>query len=120
MSDEVCDLLLGLLEKDPNVRITPEEIQEHPWFKGLDWEALIQKDLKPPWKPTVHGPFDLSQIDPTVLQEAPIDTPDDRLAPGVQFSSEDEDLFAGFTYEGQEVGSLLKKGENTNITLVRM
>eukprot|EP01124_Arcella_intermedia_P015647 TRINITY_DN221_c0_g1_i2.p1 TRINITY_DN221_c0_g1~~TRINITY_DN221_c0_g1_i2.p1 ORF type:complete len:403 (-),score=95.25 TRINITY_DN221_c0_g1_i2:29-1237(-) len=115
MSDEVCDLLLGLLEKDPRDRITPDEIQEHPWFKGIDWEALIQKHIKPPWKPTVHGPMDMSQIDPSLLQETPADTPDEKFR-FMEFSSEDEDLFEGFTFEGAEVGSLFKKGES-NIAL---
>jgi len=36
-----------LLEKDPKKRIGSqqgfEEIKEHPWLKGMDWNSLSQK-----------------------------------------------------------------------------
>jgi len=119
ISDEACDFLLGMLEKDPTDRMTPPEIQEHQWFKGLDWEALIQKQLEPPWKPTVKGFMDMSQIDPILLQEVPCDTPDAKRGP-LDLSEGDEDLFAGFTYEGAQVGSILEAtmaGSSSNIIL---
>lgn len=33
VSDEAKDLLLGLLEKDPEFRITAKEALQHPWIK---------------------------------------------------------------------------------------
>jgi len=106
MSEDACDFLIGLLEKDPEDRMTPPEIQDHPWFKGFDWEALIQKRLKPPWKPCVKGPMDMSQIDPDILKEPPFDTPD--VFP--DFIKGDEDLFEGFTFEGVEVTTTMTGG----------
>jgi len=114
MSDDACDLLLGLLEKDPENRMSPLEIQDHAWFKGFDWEALIQKRLKPPWKPGVKGPMDMSQIDPDLLKETPFDTPD-VLFP-VDFIKGDEDLFEGFTFEGVEVTTAMT-GSMSNVDL---
>jgi len=114
MSDDACDLLLGLLEKDPENRMSPLEIQDHLWFKGFDWEALIQKRLKPPWKPGVKGPMDMSQIDPDLLKETPFDTPD-VLFP-VDFIKGDEDLFEGFTFEGVEVTTAMT-GSMSNVDL---
>jgi len=116
MSEEACDFLLGLLEKDPENRMTPAEIQEHQWFKSFDWEALIQKKLKPPWRPSVKGPMDMSQIDPELLSELPFDTPDVKR--GVMDLSEgEEDLFAGFTYEGAQVGVLEPTVTGSNLSL---
>lgn len=103
MSDLACDFLIGLLEKDPEDRMTASEIQEHPWFKGFDWEGLYNKSLRAPWKPSVSGPMDFSQIDPDLIREAAVDTPDKRSP--LDFSEGDEDLFAGFTYDGAEIGT---------------
>jgi aurora kinase len=33
LSIDVCDLILGLLEEDPNDRISLEDVQNHPWIK---------------------------------------------------------------------------------------
>eukprot|EP01123_Difflugia_compressa_P006035 TRINITY_DN18176_c0_g1_i1.p1 TRINITY_DN18176_c0_g1~~TRINITY_DN18176_c0_g1_i1.p1 ORF type:complete len:456 (+),score=79.70 TRINITY_DN18176_c0_g1_i1:78-1445(+) len=120
MSEEACDFLLGMLEKNPQDRLTPNEIQEHPWFSGLDWEALIQKKLEPPWKPHVNGPLDTSQIDPQILKEQPFDSHEPNRGP-LDLSEGDQALFAGFTYEGEAVGgSVLAatvSGNATNVSL---
>ncbi|KAK8517920.1 hypothetical protein V6N13_128080 [Hibiscus sabdariffa] len=44
-------LIRRLLEKDPNQRITLEEIKGHDYFKGLDWD-LILRIQRPPFIPT--------------------------------------------------------------------
>ena len=46
------NLLTRLFEKDPSKRIKEEEVKAHPWFKGIDWEAALNKRLKPP-KPII-------------------------------------------------------------------
>jgi len=116
LSDTVCDFILGLLDKDPNERMTAAEIQEHSWFEGFDWESLFHKAMKPPWKPTVKNYSDFSQVDPELLQEAPIDTPDVRSP--LDFSEEDEDLWRGFTFDGVEIGEgVLMKHNIENLKL---
>ena len=50
-SDELKDLLQKLLCKNLNRRIgiySKEELKEHPWFKGLDWDKLSRKAINPP------------------------------------------------------------------------
>ena len=32
-SDDLCDLIDRMLQYDPNLRITMEQIMEHPWFQ---------------------------------------------------------------------------------------
>ena len=50
-SDELKDLLKQLLCKDPHKRIgvlDKNELKNHIWFKGLDWNKIAAKEIKPP------------------------------------------------------------------------
>lgn len=52
MSDEVIDLIKHLLQVDPEKRLGfngIKEIMDHPWFAGLDWDAI--DDLEPVFVP---------------------------------------------------------------------
>jgi hypothetical protein len=44
-----------------------EEIMEHDFFKNLDWEAVADKQLVPPFIPKVKGVNDLNQICSSVV-----------------------------------------------------
>ena len=55
--------LLKLLERDPKKRLGsgPEdanEIIQHPWFAGFDWQALMQKSLKAEYLPDCNQEYD--------------------------------------------------------------
>lgn len=30
-----------------------QDIKAHPWFKGVDWEAIYKKEAIPPFEPDV-------------------------------------------------------------------
>ena len=50
-SDELKDLLKQLLCKDPYKRIgvlDKNEIKNHIWFKGINWNKIANKEVKPP------------------------------------------------------------------------
>ena len=47
-SDKAKSLLKKLLEKNPEKRIDIEEIKKHKFFKGIDWNELEVKNIKPP------------------------------------------------------------------------
>ena len=50
-SEDLKDLMKKLLEKDPNKRFgvfDKNEIKQHPFFKGIDWEKLANKEISPP------------------------------------------------------------------------
>ena len=50
-SENLKDLMRKLLEKDPNKRFgiyDKNEIKNHPFFKGIDWEKLKNKEITPP------------------------------------------------------------------------
>jgi len=64
MSEEVKDLLTKLLMKDPKERLGTngevEEIMAHPWFADIDFNALLRKELEPPFIPELSD--DLSDV----------------------------------------------------------
>lgn len=39
-----------------------KDVKGHEWFKSMDWEALLQKKLKPLFKPKVSGADDASNF----------------------------------------------------------
>lgn len=65
ISTELMDLLLGLLRKDPRERFGKNisDILTHPYFKGTDWDLLLQKKIKAPWKPKLSSALDVGYVD---------------------------------------------------------
>jgi len=101
MSDDACEFLAGLLEKDPEQRLLPDEIKAHPWFEGLDWDALAKKQIEPLWKPSVKDNFDYTHFDEEVITETAKDSlPNKNPLKGLD--AKDDDIFEGFTYNREE------------------
>lgn len=68
MSEEVKDLISKMLEKDPKNRIGTEggvdEIQQHPWFEGFDFDKLLNRELDAPMIPKLSDDLeDVSNFD---------------------------------------------------------
>ena len=56
LSKEARSIFLGLLDRDPKRRLgctdrDAFEIQEHPFYKDIDWNKMYRKELKPPFIP---------------------------------------------------------------------
>lgn len=63
MTPEMEDLIHQLFVLDPAKRIGSlakgiNEIYVHPWFIGVDFAKLRQKELKAPWVPEIDDPLD--------------------------------------------------------------
>jgi len=72
VSDSARSLIAMLLEKDPTRRLTnPLLMKRHPFFEGIDWDALYRRKVVPPFVPPVKSAADISQIDPLFTEEAP-------------------------------------------------
>lgn len=97
LSPDTKDILLKLLERDPNKRLADAaSIKSHPYFKGVNWEKLIQKEVVPPFVPPVTSPEDISQVDPAFTSEKPsIYDPSDV---GGKISSEAQKKFEDFNF----------------------
>lgn len=52
VSATATNLISGLLTVDPKARLGAKggwaEIKAHPWFNEINWDKLLNKELKPP------------------------------------------------------------------------
>lgn len=63
ISSELMDVLRRLFEKDPAKRITTQELKNHPWFVGIDWNALDNQAVQPPSIPALSCDSDVVHFD---------------------------------------------------------
>lgn len=114
LSPEGRSFVKGLLNRNPRHRLGAvddgRELRAHPFFADIDWEALRQKKIPPPFKPHLVSETDTSNFDPEFTQTStsymnkqPIAaTP---LSPAMQAK------FAGFTFVDE---SAIEEHYNTN------
>ena len=62
------DLVTKLLERTPTKRLGvlvngPQDVLNHPWFRGIEWEKLVAEQIRPPFKPKVASDGDASNFD---------------------------------------------------------
>jgi len=93
------DLLNKLFIKDPDQRLGSgkdgsKNVKAHDWFKGVNWDALLKKEIKPPFVPVISGEFDVSNFDPEFTETPVVES----------YTKETKELkdFGGFTYEGED------------------
>jgi len=98
-------LLTGLLTRDPNLRLGvngAEEIKKHAFFsKHIDFDMLLAKKIQPPFKPSVASAIDTSNFDQVFTSEEPLDS----VVPESELSKTVQEQFAGFSYDGRELGT---------------
>ena len=62
------DLVTKLLERTPTKRLGvlvngPQDVLNHTWFRGIDWNKLVAEQIRPPFKPKVANDGDTSNFD---------------------------------------------------------
>ncbi|KAM9482958.1 serine/threonine-protein kinase N2 isoform 2-T2 [Clarias gariepinus] len=100
LSTEAISIMRRLLRRNPERRLgagerDAEEVKKHPFFRNVDWSALLAKKIRPPFMPTIKGREDVSNFDDEFTSEAPILTP--PREPRILNTSEQE-LFTDFDY----------------------
>jgi len=117
-SDDAKSLIKGLLARNPSHRLgthhDAEEIKNHPFFALIDWEALGNKQVSPPFKPNVSSDDDTSCFDPAFTEEeTTIDWPtiSKNLSRNGTNASE---VFSGFTYSGETGVGIRESATLTN------
>merc|ERR1712217_163927 len=63
----VGDLIRGLLRNDPSERLPmrpggTQNIKDHKWFEGFDWQSMFALELEAPYKPVVKSKKDLANF----------------------------------------------------------
>ena len=73
ISDTAKALITKLLVKNQDLRLGSkggfEEIKKHPFFEGMDFEALYNQKVTPPFKPALNGLLDLQNFDSEFTSE---------------------------------------------------
>ena len=102
-SADLRSLLSGLLERDPSKRICGgEAFRNHPFFRGLDFERLYNREIRPEFVPDV-ATNDLRYFDKQFLQET-------TAVPNLDMPNDPNDAtskkFEGFEFASNDSGSL--------------
>mmetsp|Transcript_10419 Transcript_10419/g.9200 ORF Transcript_10419/g.9200 Transcript_10419/m.9200 type:complete len:201 (+) Transcript_10419:476-1078(+) len=77
VSKEAEDLVSKLLERQKNKRLgahkDQDEILSHPFFKGIDFEAILNKTATPPYKPFLNpnDPYYVSNFNNELIKQPP-------------------------------------------------
>ncbi|XP_060754867.1 serine/threonine-protein kinase N1 isoform X2 [Neoarius graeffei] len=100
LSSEAIGIMRRLLRRNPERRLgsgekDAEEVKKQPFFRNMDWEALLLRKLPPPFVPTIGDREDVSNFDEEFTTEAPTLTP--PREPRV-LSRKDQDSFRDFDY----------------------
>lgn len=108
MDENTKSILLGLLERDPTKRLADAaHVKAHPYFKGLDWEKLLRKEVPAPFIPPVKSKLDTSMVDPMFTSERATISDGTEAKGGI--TSEQQKKFEGFTFIPEEENDRTKR-----------
>merc|ERR1712137_333385 len=98
-SAEACDLLRGMLTRDPAKRLGAggaKEIMRMPFFASLDWEAVMARQVPAEFIPPTKR-AGLTNFDQEFTQEAPVDSYDPKQ---LSSTAVERANIEGFTFVG--------------------
>jgi len=96
VSNEAADLIQKFLTRDQVSRLQDYEvIKKHPWFRSLNWEKLLKREITPPFIPSVKSSNDIGNIDKEFLEQ---DVDEEDEEENQDQSMVKPDTFGGFTF----------------------
>uniref|UniRef100_A0A673W2H5 protein kinase C n=1 Tax=Salmo trutta TaxID=8032 RepID=A0A673W2H5_SALTR len=100
LSTEAIGIMRRLLRRNPERRLgsaekDADDVKKQPFFRSMDWEALLQRRLPPPFVPNIRGREDVSNFDEEFTAETPALTPPRERR---TLSRKDQDCFKDFDY----------------------
>ncbi|XP_008557174.1 ribosomal protein S6 kinase beta-1 [Microplitis demolitor] len=98
LTHDARDLIRKLLKRQVAQRLgsapsDAEQVKSHIFFRHINWNDVISRKLKVPFKPTLTSEDDVSQFDKKFTSSLPIDSP-----PEYTLSESANRVFQGFTY----------------------
>lgn len=113
LSEEAISLLKGLFIINPNNRLGSgvngvNDIKQHSFFKTIDWEAIYEKQIKPPFIPKIQNDLDTKYID----REFTDCSPKDSINVGDSLPNS-QNPYNNFTYDSGD--EIRKNGQNVEI-----
>ena len=101
LSKDVSDFILRLLVKDPRQRMgggptDAEEVKAHKFFRTINWDDLLRKNIPAPFVPRISSDTDVSNFSEEFTSMIPADSPG-ITPPNV------EKVFKGYSYVAPSV-----------------
>ncbi|CAK6949955.1 protein kinase C theta type [Scomber scombrus] len=95
LTKDARDILIKLFVREPEERLGVKgNIRQHSFFSSTDWEALEQREVAPPFRPTLTSPSDCSNFDKEFINEKPRLSCADRTL----INSVDQTMFRNFSF----------------------
>nr|XP_055045596.1 protein kinase C theta type isoform X1 [Misgurnus anguillicaudatus]XP_055045597.1 protein kinase C theta type isoform X1 [Misgurnus anguillicaudatus]XP_055045598.1 protein kinase C theta type isoform X1 [Misgurnus anguillicaudatus]XP_055045599.1 protein kinase C theta type isoform X1 [Misgurnus anguillicaudatus] len=95
LTKDARDILVKLFVREPERRLGIKgNIRQHAFFRDTDWNALENRQVEPPFKPTVASPSDCSNFDKEFINEKPRLSAADRTL----INSVDQSMFNNFSF----------------------
>jgi serine/threonine protein kinase len=94
------DLIEKLFVSNPKKRLgynSSDEVKNHPFFKGIDFDKVLRKEYKPPFIPKLKDDTDLKYFDENYTHLNV-----DSEKPEIKADEEDEFNFEGFSFQQDE------------------
>eukprot|EP01017_Pseudomicrothorax_dubius_P040911 TRINITY_DN6491_c0_g1_i4.p1 TRINITY_DN6491_c0_g1~~TRINITY_DN6491_c0_g1_i4.p1 ORF type:complete len:351 (-),score=64.92 TRINITY_DN6491_c0_g1_i4:115-1167(-) len=64
VSANAANLIQSLLKRDPDFRLGSnddvDDLKQHSWFSDVDWDAMLRREIPPPFIPVLNSDQDLS------------------------------------------------------------
>lgn len=102
LSKDAVSILQAFFTQDPDKRLGSgndgvKNIKAHPFFKNIDWEAIFNKKIKPPFIPRISSDSDTKYIDSEFTNLTPVDSynPQDML--------DGDTDYKGFSYSQDKI-----------------
>jgi len=61
VSKSAKSLIKRLLNRNPAERIDLQNIKEHRWFRGINWDDVRAKTMIPPFRPSIENPLEYDE-----------------------------------------------------------
>ncbi|XP_035257725.1 protein kinase C theta type-like isoform X1 [Anguilla anguilla] len=95
LSKDSRDILIKLFVREPERRLGVKgNVRQHLFFREVDWTALENRQVDPPFRPTVSSPSDCSNFDKEFINEKPRLSCADRTL----INSVDQTMFNNFSF----------------------
>ncbi|KAF8349622.1 kinase-like domain-containing protein [Amanita rubescens] len=105
VSDECKDFLCQMLEKDPAGRLRIGlDMTSHPYFTGVDWEAMRNRTVLPPWVPDFVKGHHFFEDWGTI----------EYFVPGSALTKDEEAVLPGFVYTSTDLQCNASEDESLN------
>ncbi|XP_066561195.1 protein kinase C theta type [Amia ocellicauda] len=97
------EILVKLFVREPERRLGVKgNIRQHAFFRDINWTALENREIEPPFKPRVKSPNDCSNFDKEFLNEKPRLSCADRTL----INSVDQTMFNNFSFVNPKMDKL--------------